>query len=93
MKAEQVLVWALAGHTGVDFYVNQNHFQISNLGKGFWQRFFPMGSHPVRKDVSVQMIQHALDSATEFILYKNGGDFDIVSRSEFEQMVTSVLKS
>jgi len=68
-------------------------YQISYLGKGFWRRFFPKGNHPVRKNVSVENIQKALDSATEFILYKNQNDSDVILREDFEQMVASVFKS
>ena len=38
-------------------------------------------------------IQKALDSATEFILYKNQNDSDVILREDFEQMVASVFKS
>lgn len=93
MNAQEVLIWTLVKSSGVDFCVGQDHFQISNLGKGFWQRFFPKGSQPVRKNVSLENIQKALDSATEFILYKNRNDFDVISREDFEQMVTSALNS
>lgn len=92
MKAQAVLIWAMTSDSmGIDFCVGQNHFQISTLGRGFWQRFFTAGNHPTRKSVSAENIQIALDSASEFILYKNRNDFDVIARKDFEQMVASVL--
>ena len=94
MRAQQIHIWTMISSSmGVDFCVGQNHYQISTLGKGFWERFFLSGNHPTRKSVSVENIQKALDSATEFILYKNGNDFDVITREDFEQMVTSAFKA
>jgi len=92
MKAEQILLWALMKSSGVDFSVNGETFQISNLGKGYWKRFFHAGSHPTRGNVSQEEIQKALDNASEFTLYE-GRVPQKLTRKDFEQMVTSALNS
>lgn len=92
MKAEQIIIWVMMNHSGVDFSVNGETFQISNLGKGFWKRFFHAGSHPTRGSVSQEEIQKALDCANEFTLFEKQIPKKL-TRKEFDQMVTSALNS
>lgn len=91
MKVAMVLAWAVATQSGIDFRVNQKTYQISQYGKGFWERLFPEGDHPYRKDVSETEIQDAFDNVTEFIDYKNGKAV-IVTRQELEDAVSNFRK-
>jgi hypothetical protein len=92
MKAEQILSWVVMNHTGVDFSVNGKIFQISNLGRGFWERILRQGGQPLRRNVSIEKIQVAIDIATEFTIFLNS-KISVVPRQEFEQMVTSAFNS
>jgi len=97
MTVQQLLLWCqLHRRVAVEWEVGGRIFQAADLGPnagcGVWERFFPAGSHPTRRNVGNSEAQGLLAQATEFLVYAHPATRDTAEHflaAEMERRVAN----